>query len=113
MNTAAASDGEQMFANRLKKNLRHLGRWLKREVIHCYRLYDADIPEYALAVDVYEGDQRWVHVQEYEAPKRIDPAKAKARLDEALRAGRIQRGQTILFDAFGAGLTAGAVLLRW
>ncbi len=34
-------------------------------------------------------------------------------LDEALRAGRIQRGQTILFDAFGAGLTAGAVLLRW
>jgi 3-oxoacyl-[acyl-carrier-protein] synthase-3 len=34
-------------------------------------------------------------------------------LDEALRNGRIQDGQTILFDAFGAGLTAGAVLLRW
>jgi 3-oxoacyl-[acyl-carrier-protein] synthase-3 len=34
-------------------------------------------------------------------------------LDEALRSGRIQDGQTILFDAFGAGLTAGAVLLRW
>lgn len=34
-------------------------------------------------------------------------------LDEALRSGRILRGQTILFDAFGAGLTAGAILLRW
>jgi 3-oxoacyl-[acyl-carrier-protein] synthase-3 len=34
-------------------------------------------------------------------------------LDDALRNGRIQNGQTILFDAFGAGLTAGAVLLRW
>ena len=38
---------------------------------------------------------------------------ALAWLDEALRAGRIKKGQTILFDAFGAGLTAGAVLLRW
>jgi 3-oxoacyl-[acyl-carrier-protein] synthase-3 len=34
-------------------------------------------------------------------------------LDEAIRAGRILSGQTILFDAFGAGLTAGAILLRW
>jgi len=34
-------------------------------------------------------------------------------MDEALRSGRIQRGQTLLCDAFGAGLTAGAVLLRW
>jgi 3-oxoacyl-[acyl-carrier-protein] synthase-3 len=34
-------------------------------------------------------------------------------LDEALRDGRIQDGQTVLCGAFGAGLTAGAVLLRW
>jgi 3-oxoacyl-[acyl-carrier-protein] synthase-3 len=34
-------------------------------------------------------------------------------LDEGVRDGRIQTGQTILLDAFGAGLTAGAVLLRW
>jgi 23S rRNA (guanine2445-N2)-methyltransferase / 23S rRNA (guanine2069-N7)-methyltransferase len=73
-----------MFANRLRKNLKHLGRWLKRENIHCYRLYDADMPEYALAIDVYEGEKRWVHVQEYEAPKSIDPQKAQARLHEAL-----------------------------
>ena len=63
-----------MFANRLQKNLRQLGKWARRDKIECYRLYDADMPEYALAVDIY-GD--WVHVQEYAAPKSIDPAKPR------------------------------------
>ena len=72
-----------MFANRLQKNLRQLGKWARRDKIECYRLYDADMPEYALAVDIY-GD--WVHVQEYAAPKSIDPAKAQARLFDALAA---------------------------
>ena len=34
-------------------------------------------------------------------------------LDEAIRDGRIQHGQTVLVDAFGAGLTAGGFLFRW
>ena len=84
VNESTRSDGAQMFANRLKKNLRNLGRWLQREQIQCYRLYDADIPEYALAIDVYDAAQRWVHVQEYEAPKSVDPARAGLRLQEAL-----------------------------
>lgn len=77
----ALEEGGEMFANRLRKNLRHLGRWARREGIGCYRLYDADIPEYAVAVDIYEG---WVHVQEYEAPKTVDSAKAQQRLDQVL-----------------------------
>ena len=85
-----------MFANRLNKNSKHLGKWRKRENIHCYRLYDADIPEYALAVDVYESaeqdGQRWVHVQEYEAPKSIDERKVQRRLDEALQVIREELG---------------------
>ena len=80
------SSGAEMFANRLRKNLKKLGKWAKNEDIGCYRLYDADMPEYAVAVDIYEGKQRWVHVQEYQAPKDIDPAKAQARLQEALSA---------------------------
>jgi 23S rRNA (guanine2445-N2)-methyltransferase / 23S rRNA (guanine2069-N7)-methyltransferase len=76
--------GAQMFANRLRKNLKELRRWAERERISCYRVYDADMPEYALAIDVYEGEHRWVHAQEYEAPKTIDPAKAESRLREAL-----------------------------
>ncbi len=73
-----------MFANRLGKNIKHLKRWLVRENIQCYRLYDADMPEYALAIDVYDGHERMVHVQEYQAPNSIAPDKAQQRLNEAL-----------------------------
>ena len=75
--------GAEMLANRLKKNRKQLAKWLDREAIRCYRLYDADLPEYALAVDVYEGDRRRVNVQEYEAPSTIDPRDARRRLREA------------------------------
>jgi len=80
---ARLSEGGQMFANRLQKNLKQLGKWARREHITCYRLYDADMPEYALAVDLYQG---WVHVQEYAAPRSVDPDKAQARLFDALAA---------------------------
>ena len=78
------SDSARAFANRLAKNAKHLARWLKRENIQCYRLYDADIPEYALAIDVYEADRRYVHAQEYQAPKSVDEQKARVRLREAV-----------------------------
>lgn len=80
----AWGSGAEMFANRLRKNLKQLGAWAKKENVSCYRLYDADMPEYALAIDVYQGEKLWLHVQEYEAPKTIDPAKAKLRLREAI-----------------------------
>ena len=71
--------------NRIQKNQRHLSRWLKREGIECYRVYDADIPEYALAIDVYHSTQgAYLHVQEYQAPASIDPAQAASRLRDAL-----------------------------
>jgi 23S rRNA (guanine2445-N2)-methyltransferase / 23S rRNA (guanine2069-N7)-methyltransferase len=77
------SETGQMFANRLKKNIKALAKWRKKQAITAYRLYDADIPEFALAVDVY-GD--WVHVQEYAAPKSIDQVKVFERLKEAMQA---------------------------
>jgi len=49
------------FQNRLTKNLRHLGKWAKRQGISCYRLYERDIPEFPVIVDWYEGR---VHLQE-------------------------------------------------
>lgn len=70
-----------MFVDRLRKRARHLGRWARRQGIHCYRVYDADLPEYAVAVDRYEG---FVHVQEYAPPRRVDPGQAARRLEEAL-----------------------------
>ncbi|NLO27731.1 MAG: bifunctional 23S rRNA (guanine(2069)-N(7))-methyltransferase RlmK/23S rRNA (guanine(2445)-N(2))-methyltransferase RlmL [Actinobacteria bacterium] len=73
--------GAVMFANRLAKNQRHLRRWAAREDIHCYRLYDADLPEYAVAVDLYED---WAHVQEYAAPNTVDPVRARRRLRDVM-----------------------------
>ncbi|HXK58085.1 MAG TPA: class I SAM-dependent methyltransferase, partial [Gammaproteobacteria bacterium] len=81
---ASRGEGAQAFANRLQKNLKHLGRWLQRDGVSCFRLYDADLPEYALALDIYGTDPRRVHVQEYQAPDSIDPHKARQRLREAL-----------------------------
>ncbi|ALG68634.1 bifunctional 23S rRNA (guanine(2069)-N(7))-methyltransferase RlmK/23S rRNA (guanine(2445)-N(2))-methyltransferase RlmL [Beggiatoa leptomitoformis] len=77
------SDNARMFANRLQKNLKSLGSWAKQDDIRCYRLYDADMPEYAIAVDKYE---QWIHIQEYAPPKSIDPQKAETRFQEALQA---------------------------
>jgi 23S rRNA (guanine2445-N2)-methyltransferase / 23S rRNA (guanine2069-N7)-methyltransferase len=72
----AADDEAQALANRLRKNVRHLGRWARREGVEAYRLYDADLPEYAFAIDRY-GD--WLHVQEYAPPASVDPAMAARR----------------------------------
>lgn len=71
----------QMLANRLKKNRKTLGQWARKQGIECYRLYDADMPEFAMAIDIY-GDH--VHVQEYAAPKSVDEKAARERLAEAL-----------------------------
>lgn len=72
----------EMFANRLKKNVRHLAKWARKNQLDCYRVYDADLPDYAVAIDVY-GD--YVHVQEYAPPADIDPLKASERLDEVMQ----------------------------
>ncbi|RKO79872.1 bifunctional 23S rRNA (guanine(2069)-N(7))-methyltransferase RlmK/23S rRNA (guanine(2445)-N(2))-methyltransferase RlmL [Pectobacterium parmentieri] len=71
------------FANRLRKNLRKLEKWAKQQGIECYRLYDADLPEYNVAVDRYGS---WVVVQEYAPPKTIDAQKARQRLFDVINA---------------------------
>jgi len=85
------SDGAQMVSNRLRKNLAKLKSWREREDITCWRVYDADLPEYAAAIDVYatdpEGDL-WLHVQEYAAPAQIPPQVARRRLNDLLLAAR-------------------------
>ena len=73
------TEGAQMFANRIRKNRKRLASWVKREQLECYRLYDADMPEYAVAVDIY-GER--VCVAEYQAPAGVDPEAAARRLDE-------------------------------
>ena len=81
---SAATENAQMFANRLKKNIKKTAKWVKREDLHCYRIYDADLPEYAIAIDVYQGEKTWINVQEYQAPKTISEEKVNSRLAAAM-----------------------------
>jgi 23S rRNA (guanine2445-N2)-methyltransferase / 23S rRNA (guanine2069-N7)-methyltransferase len=86
----ALPEGAQMVANRLRKNLDKLARWRQQEQVACFRAYDADIPEYACAVDVYMtvDGEAWLHVQEYAAPRDIPEATARKRLNDLLLAVR-------------------------
>lgn len=79
-------EAAQMLANRLQKNAKQLAGWLKQQGIGCYRLYDADMPEYAFAIDVYtaaDTGEQWVHLQEYAPPKTVDEQAASRRRTEA------------------------------
>ncbi len=89
----ADSPGSKMFGNRVGKNLKQLKSWAERESVSCYRIYDADMPEYSFAIDRYAeadgapGNGRvWLYVQEYTAPKTIDPNAVQRRRNEALAA---------------------------
>jgi 23S rRNA (guanine2445-N2)-methyltransferase / 23S rRNA (guanine2069-N7)-methyltransferase len=73
----------EMLANRLGKTRKKLSKWLQAENLECYRLYDADLPEFNMAIDLY-GDE--VHLQEYQAPKDIPEQKAERRVKEAMTA---------------------------
>ena len=76
--------GAQMFANRLRKNLQRLDPWAQRAQIDCFRVYDADMPEYAFAIDLYGREPRHVYVQEYAPPKSVNQESARERRREAL-----------------------------
>ncbi|GLQ31926.1 ribosomal RNA large subunit methyltransferase K/L [Litoribrevibacter albus] len=77
------TEGAAMLANRIRKNLKKLKSWAKQSNVTCYRVYDADLPEYSAAIDYYEGR---LHVQEYAPPKTVPIHKSQQRLAEILDA---------------------------
>ena len=80
-----AVKGLDQFQGRLKKNIRALSGWLKSASVTNYRIYDADLPDFAFALDVYQSsDGTMVSLQEYRAPSHIDPVLAQRRIDAAL-----------------------------
>lgn len=82
-NARAKGPSEQnvAFRNRVEKNRKQLKKWIAKEGIEAYRVYDADIPEFAIAIDCYND---WLHVQEYAAPKNIPEQKTQQRLLNAI-----------------------------
>lgn len=75
----------QDFVNRLQKNLASLKKLATKNAITNLRVYDADLPDFKVVVDVYGN---FVHVQEYAAPKTIAPETAKKRFNLALHGVR-------------------------
>ena len=77
------------FASRLRKVYKERRKWARREGVSCYRVYDADLPGYAAAIDLYTGagedeGKTFVHVAEYAAPSSIDELKARHRMSDIL-----------------------------
>ena len=76
-----------MFGNRITKIIKQLAAWVRREQVGCHRIYDADMPEYAFAIDLYtaeDASRRWLVVQEYQAPADIPEDAVRRRRSEAL-----------------------------
>ncbi len=80
-NHQTLSESAHMFANRLRKNHQHFKKWAKRQGITCYRVYDADCPEYAFAIDLYND---YAVLQEYAAPASIPIEQAEKHAKEVL-----------------------------
>ncbi|MBS0569219.1 MAG: bifunctional 23S rRNA (guanine(2069)-N(7))-methyltransferase RlmK/23S rRNA (guanine(2445)-N(2))-methyltransferase RlmL [Proteobacteria bacterium] len=88
------SAGAQMVKNRIEKNFRHLRKIAARENTDCWRVYDADLPEYAAAIDIYRSTEsgEHLHIQEYAAPASIDENLARTRWRELVRAAGLALG---------------------
>ena len=75
----------EQFAARLRKVARERVRWARKQGVDCYRLYDADLPDYALAIDLFEcTGMRYLRIEEHPAPASIDAARASRRLADAV-----------------------------
>jgi len=87
----AASD---QFARLLDKAGKARAAWARAEDVTCYRVYDRELSDYALTIDLYEesletvrpdaSPRRWLVINEYAAPARVDPRLARNRLLDAL-----------------------------
>jgi len=104
MSTMDAKTAEQaeMFANRLRKRFRHLGKWARRTGTEAFRLYDRDIPEIPLVLDLYADGLRGSVVSGalYKRPYEKDQAEENLWLDAmgnaAARALGIERDKVII-----------------
>jgi 23S rRNA (guanine2445-N2)-methyltransferase / 23S rRNA (guanine2069-N7)-methyltransferase len=71
------------FANRLRKNIKMLDKWAQQEGIDAYRIYDADLPDYNVAIDRYTNH---LVIQEYAPPKTIPEHVARQRILDLMQA---------------------------
>ena len=87
----------EQFSSRLFKVAKERRKWARREGVSCYRVYDADLPDYAVAIDVYAGageaeGNTYLHIAEYAPPSSVDPARARRRFDDVLALAPVALG---------------------
>jgi 23S rRNA (guanine2445-N2)-methyltransferase / 23S rRNA (guanine2069-N7)-methyltransferase len=78
-NKVVRPETDSDLENRLNKNLKRLKKWANKQDICCYRVYDADLPEFNFALDIYQSDQTYLVFQEYAAPPSINASKVQRR----------------------------------
>lgn len=83
-----AEKNSEQFAARLRKSGKELLRWARKADVSCLRVYDADLPDYALSVDLYLGayedaNRRAAVVREHRRPGSVDAQRANRRLADA------------------------------
>ena len=92
-------EGAQQFADRLKKMYKQRRSAAQAQDVSCYRIYDCDLPDFALSIDMYTEDAgylsefgrghhepaQFLMIDEYAAPREIDANKAKRRLYDAIQ----------------------------
>ena len=79
--TEGWAEQTEMFANRLRKQVRHLGKWARKQGIDCWRAYDRDIPDVPLSLDLYADH---LHAAEYDRPHDRTPEQQRLWLDHML-----------------------------
>ena len=94
---AVQEPASDQFAARLRKNAKERRKWARREGVSCYRVYDADLPDYNVAIDVYEGageavGTTFLHVAEYQAPSSVDEGRARRRFEDAVAIASVVLG---------------------
>ncbi|MDR0514689.1 MAG: bifunctional 23S rRNA (guanine(2069)-N(7))-methyltransferase RlmK/23S rRNA (guanine(2445)-N(2))-methyltransferase RlmL [Coriobacteriaceae bacterium] len=75
------------FADRLRKVAKERAKWAGREGVRSYRVFDADLPDYAVAIDLYGGagrfeGQAFLSIAEYQAPATVDAQRALRRFND-------------------------------
>ena len=84
-----ADSHSEQFAARLRKVAKERAKWARKAQVGCYRVYDADLPDYAVSIDLYQGagsaeGQRYCVVEEHRRPASIDLQRAARRFADAV-----------------------------
>ena len=83
VNVTVAERASGQFAARFRKVAKERAKWARKAGVHSYRIYDADLPDYAFSIDVFRraGDGAMLaRVEERRAGPGVDPGRAGRRL---------------------------------